>query len=113
MSRLPAIVAAVDVETTGLYSDDRVVTLGAWRVNTAELGGNALHPECLHIIADPGRKSHPRAEEVHGYSDWTLRHQQPFSEHAQIDGSFSLEQKLLLHITQVSTWNSLIVSIAS
>jgi len=83
MSKLPAIVAAVDVETTGLYSDDRIVTLGAWRVNTAELGGDAFHPECVHIIADPGRKSHPRAEKVHGYSDWTLRHQQPFSEHAQ------------------------------
>ena len=83
MSKLPASIVAFDVETTGLHSHDRIVTLGAWRVNTAELSGDELSVDCLHIIVDPGRKSHPRAEEVHGYSDWTLRHQQPFSEHAE------------------------------
>jgi len=85
---MPASVVALDVETTGLHSQDRIVTLGAWRVSTAELSGDKLNADCLHIIADPGRKSHPRAEEVHGYSDWTLRHQQPFSECAELVESF-------------------------
>ena len=83
MNALPATIVAVDVETTGFYSDDRIVTLGAWRFNAHELGADFFRPQCLHIIADPGKKSHPKAEEVHGYSDWTLRYQQPFSEHAQ------------------------------
>ena len=82
MAKLPASIIAVDVETTGLTPDDRIVTLGAWRVNTSDLDREALQVDCIHLIADPGRKSHPRAEEVHGYSDWVLRHQQPFSEHA-------------------------------
>ena len=88
MSKLPASIVAVDVETTGLHSNDRIVTLGAWRVTTAELTGDELNANCLHIIADPGRKSHSRAEEVHGYSDWVLRHQQPFSDHAETVQSF-------------------------
>lgn len=83
MEKVPTTVVAVDVETTGLHSNDRIVSLGAWRINTADLAGDALDVQCLHIICDPGKKSHPRAVEVHGYSDWTLRHQQPFSDHAE------------------------------
>ena len=83
MEKMPTTVVVIDVETTGLHSNDRIVSLGAWRVNTADLAGDALDVQCLHIICDPGKKSHPRAEEVHGYSDWTLRHQQPFSDHAE------------------------------
>lgn len=88
MSGLPLSIVAVDVETTGLGSDDRIVTLGAWRMNTADLNKDALKVEWLHIIADPGKKSHPRAEQVHGYSDWILRHQQPFHQHAQVVKQF-------------------------
>jgi DNA polymerase-3 subunit epsilon len=82
MPKLPTSIIAVDVETTGLTSEDRIVTLGAWRINLADLQGDALQVDCIHVIADPGRRSHPKAEQVHGYSDWVLRHQQPFSEHA-------------------------------
>ena len=41
-----------------------------------------LHCSMTHLIFDPGRKSHPMAEKVHGYDDWTLRHQPLFSEYA-------------------------------
>jgi DNA polymerase-3 subunit epsilon len=83
MSNFPSSIVAVDVETTGLYSNDRIVSLGAWRIDTTDLSNDALNASCIHIVADPGKKSHPRAEEVHGYSDWTLRHQQSFAENAQ------------------------------
>jgi DNA polymerase-3 subunit epsilon len=83
MSNFPSSIVAVDVETTGLHSNDRIVSLGAWRVNSADFSKDALSASSLHIVADPGKKSHPRAEEVHGYSDWTLRHQQPFAENAE------------------------------
>jgi DNA polymerase-3 subunit epsilon len=39
--------------------------------------------DALHLVFDPGKKSHKRAEEVHGWHDWTLRHQNPFERHAQ------------------------------
>jgi len=81
-------IVAIDVETTGLHSKDRVVTLGAWRVDLSGLDADTLKYEFIHLIFDPGRKSHPRAEEVHGYSDWVLRHQQPFSEHAETVSDF-------------------------
>jgi DNA polymerase-3 subunit epsilon len=80
---LPKTIVAIDVETTGLYSHDRIVTLGAWKVSAAELAADVFHPECIHIIVDPGKKSHPKAEAIHGYSDWILRHQQPFAEYAR------------------------------
>jgi DNA polymerase-3 subunit epsilon len=88
MSKLPASIVAVDVETTGFHSDDRIVTLGAWHIDAAHLVADDLNADCLHIIVDPGKKSHPRAEKVHGYSDWTLRHQQPFSDFAETVRSF-------------------------
>ena len=78
MLKLPASIVSVDVETTGLHSHDRIVTFAAWRVATVMLSGDVLDAKCLHIIVDPGKKSHAKAEEVHGYSDWTLRYQQPF-----------------------------------
>jgi DNA polymerase-3 subunit epsilon len=62
--------------------------LGAWRVDLSGLDTDTLRYEFIHLIFDPGRKSHPRAEEVHGYSDWILRHQQPFSEHAETISDF-------------------------
>ncbi len=88
MSKLPVSIVAVDVETTGFYSSDRIVSLGACRVRAENFVNGELAVECLHIIVDPGKKSHPRAEEVHGYSDWVLRHQDPFSKHAQTVSDF-------------------------
>ena len=36
-----------------------------------------------HLLFDPCKRSHPDAEKVHGYDDWTLRHQPMFFEHAK------------------------------
>jgi len=78
----PASVLFVDVETTGLHGADRIVSLGAIRLPTFEMLTGVLQFDQIHLIFDPGRKSHPKAEEVHGYDDWILRHQQPFSDYA-------------------------------
>ncbi len=88
MSAMPANIVAVDVETTGLYQDDRIVTLGAWRIRGLDSASGEFNADCIHIIANPGRKSHSMARSVHGYSDSVLRDQQPFSEHAEIVREF-------------------------
>lgn len=80
--KLPTSIVAVDVETTGLSAEDRVVTLGAWRIRPFDPAQGYSRADYIHIIANPGRRSHPRARAVHGYSDWTLAHQEPFSAHA-------------------------------
>jgi DNA polymerase-3 subunit epsilon len=80
MSWLPPRLVVVDVETTGLGGTDRVVSFGAVALETSSL---ALQPvlACHHLIFDPARASHPRAEAVHGYDDWLLRHQDPAALH--------------------------------
>ena len=80
--KLPEFVVAVDVETTGLHSHDRIVSLGAIWLPTAPLAEGSFNVSYIHLIFDPGRKSHPKAEEVHGYDDWVLRHQEPFEKYA-------------------------------
>lgn len=86
-------VVAFDVETTGLRGDDRVVSLGAWRIAN---GGDDV--KLLHLIFDPGCASHPRAAAVHGYSDWTLRHQPKFADHAsEIDDFFAGARVAIAH----------------
>jgi DNA polymerase-3 subunit epsilon len=78
---LPPRLVAVDVETTGLAETDRVVSFGAVVLATASLATGRPEIACHHLIFDPGRASHPRAEAVHGYDDWLLRHQDPAGPH--------------------------------
>jgi DNA polymerase III epsilon subunit-like protein len=80
---IPDSIIALDVETTGLHSRDRIVSLGAWRIQRSDVDKGYAEAKHLHIVTNPGRKSHPRAEQVHGYSEWALRHQQSFAEQAQ------------------------------
>lgn len=86
--RVPEKVVFVDVETTGLHSTDKIVSLGAVKVSMSELGRTNTEISAVHLLFDPGRKSHPRAEDVHGYSDWVLRHQDPFSDYAETIHAF-------------------------
>ena len=79
---LPPQIVFVDVETTGLGAADRVVTLAALHLDTASLAGGPLALDAIHLAFDPRRDCHPDAAAVHGYSDWDLRHQDPFSAHA-------------------------------
>ena len=80
---IPKCVAFFDVETTGLTDKDRIVTFaGVKLLDTATLSTGSLQLTYIHLIFDPGRKSHPRAEAIHGYSDWALRHQESFEVYA-------------------------------
>ncbi len=77
-SDLPTKVGFIDVETTGLRSYDRVITCAVISLTTAALAEAQLDIAYSYVICDPGRKSHPEAEAIHGYSDWLLRHQDTF-----------------------------------
>ncbi|UMY16873.1 3'-5' exonuclease [Methylobacterium organophilum] len=85
---LPPHVVAVDVETTGLGSGDRIVTLAAICLETSGLESGAIDLEYMHLAFDPRKDCHPAAAAVHGYSDWDLRHQDLFSHHAETIRSF-------------------------
>jgi DNA polymerase-3 subunit epsilon len=51
-----------------------------------------------HLIFDPGKKSHPQAERVHGWRDWVLRHQDPFEEHADdLRDFFATSEMVVAH----------------
>ncbi len=79
---LPSKVVFVDVETTGLTDSDRIVSFAAILLETQSLSTGKFTVSVIHVVCDPGKKSHPRAESVHGFSDWVLRHQDPFSKYA-------------------------------
>ncbi|MFT8242904.1 exonuclease domain-containing protein [Roseomonas sp. BN140053] len=77
--RLPPGTEAVvfDTETTGCTAEDRVVSLGAVRLD------EALDPVAtLHLVFAPGRRCHPGAARVHGMSDRFLARQPAFATHA-------------------------------
>lgn len=89
-------VAAVDVETTGLHATDRVISLAGWLVDTESLSGDQAKYSTLNLIFDPGKRSHPRAEDVHGYDDWTLRHQEPFERYKGDIADFLAQADIVL-----------------
>src|ERR1700693_3009010 len=79
---LPASAVFVDVETTGLSSSDRVVSLGAIWLPPAGVGGGPLPVSFIHLLFNPERRSQPYAERIHGYSEAFLAGQDPFFVHA-------------------------------
>src|ERR1700755_742900 len=82
-ARKPKKLLFVDVETTGLSYDDRVITLGYVELDLAALQEGANATSTGHMIFNPGRASNPFAAAVHGYDDWTLKYQPDFSTHAE------------------------------
>ncbi|MEJ5141355.1 3'-5' exonuclease [Gluconobacter albidus] len=68
----------LDIETTGLHSDDRVVSLSLVRC-LFEDEKPKVH--AMNLVFDPLKKSHPMAENVHKLNDWMLRHQDVFGQH--------------------------------
>jgi DNA polymerase-3 subunit epsilon len=97
----PKSVIFFDVETTGLTVKDRLVTLAAIRLLNPDTCATRVQAEFMYLVFDPERKSHPRAEAVHGYSDWTLRHQDTFDIHAQtIEKFFNSSDLLVAHNTE-------------
>ncbi|WP_377299691.1 exonuclease domain-containing protein [Rhizobium sp. SGZ-381] len=75
--------AFFDVETTGFEETDRIVSFACIKVDLEAARSGAFDCSLMHLIFDPGKKSHPSAEAVHGYNDWLLRHQMPFYECAE------------------------------
>jgi DNA polymerase III subunit epsilon len=96
---IPRCITFFDVETTGFDSKDRIVTLAAVKLLDTNFSPNAdFTVEYMHLIFDPGRKSHPKAEAVHGYSDWLLRHQADFIDCAEIiEGFFTSTDLIVAH----------------
>jgi DNA polymerase-3 subunit epsilon len=76
---VPSSVAFVDVETTGLTDQDRVVSLGAVWLSIGSIGNGPFPVSYVHLIFNPEKKCHPRAANVHGYSDQLLCQQELFS----------------------------------
>ncbi len=70
-------VIVLDTETTGLLPYDRIITLGAVKIE-----GDELLRQSLYLIFDPRKDSHPQAEAVHGYDNWMTRYQDLFSDFA-------------------------------
>jgi len=85
MSKLPFAhpasgrIIVLDTETTGLAKDDRLITLGAVSLEDGEL----VSQRTLYLIFDPMMKSNPFAQRVHGFDEWTLRHQDMFGSYAR------------------------------
>jgi DNA polymerase-3 subunit epsilon len=69
-------VVVFDTETTGCAAEDRIVSLGAVRLDAA------LEPEAtLHLAFAPGIPCHWGAARVHGMSDGFLAGHPPFARH--------------------------------
>lgn len=79
-SDMPGKLLFVDVETTGLTYDDRIVTLGLVSLDLDTSGPDQPQIRLGHFIFNPGRPSNSFAAAVHGYDDWTLRHQSDFGD---------------------------------
>lgn len=72
-----------DVETTGLSREDRVVSLALISIEREALMDGEQNARITHLAFNPQRKSHPRAAQVHGYSDSQLAGQDLFRHHAK------------------------------
>lgn len=82
--RLPPKILFVDCETTGLYHADRPVTFAGIVLETGPMAESMLRYRWVHFPVDCGVRSHPVAEQIHGFDDWFIRHQQPFVEAATV-----------------------------
>ncbi|WP_455296655.1 3'-5' exonuclease [Brucella pituitosa] len=64
-----------DTETTGLLPYDRIITIGAVKIE-----GGELLKQSLYLIFDPRKDSSPQAEAVHGFDNWMTRYQDLFAD---------------------------------
>ena len=84
----------IDCETTGLShaGGDRMVSFAA-----IEIVDNAPTGRALHLLFNPGRRSHWAARKVHGLSDDLLSHQPAFADHAAEIADFVGDDALIGH----------------
>ncbi len=73
LSKFPSTIAFLDVETTGLHSRDRIVSLAIALMKLDEVHDGNINISFIHRIYNPGIKCNPVAEQIHGHDDWTLR----------------------------------------
>lgn len=83
-------ITVIDTETTGLTSSDRIITFAAMRFEGPE------NTEAVYQVYDPRKNSNPRATEVHGWDDWTLRFQDLFSDTADELRSWISQSDLII-----------------
>lgn len=81
--RLPPVVVAIDVETTGLSHADRIVSFAAVQLQASDVARDAITTDFLHFACAPGRPCHPMARRVHGLTDAFLASHRPFEARAQ------------------------------
>lgn len=85
-------VIVFNVETTGFQRYDRIITLGAVRIEGTEI------VKALHFIFDPRKDSHPDALRLHGWCNWTTRFQDLFADHAKtLHRWFSWADEIVAH----------------
>jgi DNA polymerase-3 subunit epsilon len=96
LDRIPASVAFCDLETTGLAKDDRIVSFGGIGMISSELAAGQLDLRYSYLVFNPGKKNHRHAEQVHGFSDLSLRFQDPFKVHAAQVRRFLTSYQLLV-----------------
>jgi len=84
----------IDSETTGLspVSGDRMVSFGAIELLDGRPSG-----AFVHLLFNPGRKSHFAARRVHGLCDDMLARQPTFSQHARGLAEFLADDPLIGH----------------
>ncbi|MDH7790910.1 exonuclease domain-containing protein [Ochrobactrum sp. AN78] len=82
-----------DTETTGLLPYDRIITLGAVKIE-----GDELLSESLYLIFDPRKDSSSQAGAVHGFDNWMTRYQDLFADRASsLHQWFSWADELVAH----------------
>ena len=82
LHHLPASVAFCDVETTGLGCYDRIVSFGGIGMISRNLMKGSGDLKYVYLVFDPGVGNRGGAARIHGFSDSTLRLQDPFAVHA-------------------------------
>jgi DNA polymerase III epsilon subunit-like protein len=82
----------VDVETTGLSHDDRIVSLGAVKLRLTPPGEIVA----LHLIFNPERKCSRRATALHGYTNRTLARQPCFAPYARPLRAWAAEADMIV-----------------
>jgi DNA polymerase III subunit epsilon len=96
LDHLPASVAFWDVETTGLGKYDRIVSFGGIGMISRNLKKGPSALEYIYLVFDPGTGNRPGADRIHGFSDSTLRLQDPFAVHANKIRRFLTSHDLLV-----------------
>jgi DNA polymerase-3 subunit epsilon len=86
-------IIVLDTETTGVQPFDKIITLAALCFE-----GDRIQQRSLYLIFDPRKDSHPEAEKIHGWDNWTTRFQDLFYAHAaSIREWMQWGDKLVMH----------------